>query len=860
MKSTVLSLLLLFATNSMYAQTFLKGVVRDTDEKAIEGAVIKVLEDGKIIAFGITADQGAYELKFQSSQSRLKISFEHLSYKKKVQSLTNESQTISVTLEDNITRLKEVTVSIPKIQQRGDTLSYRLSAFIGKGDVSLEDAMKKIPGIQVEENGSIHYLGKDISNFYIEGLDLLGGRYNLATQNLPASYVTDVEVLNNHQDIRMEKEIHSDQVALNIKLSSKAKFKPVGTSEVLIGYGNEWLYRVGATGMIFTPSFQSIVTAKIGNDKEFALTETTDHFAAQKELNGMAFTAIGNITGNKPPLGNQRFISPDDRMVSVNSIKKTGESSTLKANVDYAYSKTFYTYGTESHYYTGGDEITVKEEISPLSRIHKPALDLEYKFNGDKKYIGDKLSFEADFIERNFLTLENNERLSQDKSARMMDVKNDFSWRIKRGGRFWNVSSLTQYTATPTAKLFINSQAQDYDYVQQAQSNTVLAREQVNTIYEFRHSRVYIPFTLQYMFNDLESNLERNGGDFGNQVYSHDWRLIFSPRYEYQAPNDRFIVRISSWIKGVFFHAKHTLDDTPTGYDKVFIDPKLYFDYTLNSNSSLQLKSDIVHAIGDIVDLLTAPIQNSYRTQTVKSGLLGRNRRFSANLRYEFKKPLDFWFLNADLSYRNTKQNLLSSQYVTEKEITVSNRMSDHTSQDVMAGLSVTKLIEPIQTKMTLSGSYIWQQRQILQQEQVIPYYGSSYGIYPSLVSRPWNWMEIAYQGDFSETFNRYQGTESSYSSQTHNVKLSVFPIAKLRLSGQYNYVRKEVSSRIYKGMSLFDVGIQYKIKACKFSLEVNNILDLKRYSYTLFNGLDSFAYDYYLRGREFMVSVTLSK
>lgn len=860
MKFEILLLLLFFSANGMDAQTLLKGVVQDVHKNAVEGAVVKVFENKKIISFGITTAQGTYEVKFQSSQRQLKISFEHLSYQKEIRSVSNESQTVSVTLEDNITRLKEVTVSLPKIQQRGDTLSYRLSAFIGKGDVSLEDAMKKIPGIQVEENGGIQYLGKDISNFYIEGLDLLGGRYSLATQNLPASYVTDVEVLNNHQDIRMEKEIPSDHVALNIKLSSKAKLKPVGTSEVLIGYGDEWLYRAGGTGMIFTPTFQSIVTAKIGNDKEFAFTETTDHLASQKELNGMAFTAIGNITGTKPPLDNKRFISPDDRMLSANSIKKISEASTLKANVDYAYSKTFYTYGTESHYYTGGDEITVNEDISPLSRIHKPALDVEYKLNEDKKYMRDKLSFEANFIERNFLTIENNRELSQDKSARMVDVKNDFSWRIKRGSQFWNVSSWVQYTATPTAKLFINSETQDYNYVQQAQSNTVLARKQLNTIYEFRHSRVYIPFTLQYLFNDLESNLERKGCEFGNQVHSQEWELTFSPRYEYKAPNNRFVLRIGSLIKGVFFHARNVVDETPVACDKLFIDPEFYFNYTLNSHSSLQFKSDIVHTVGDLLDLLTAPIQNSYRTQTLKSGLLGRNRRFAADLRYEFKMPLDFWFLNADLSYRNTKQNLLSSQYVTEKEITVSNRMADHTSQDVIAELSVTKWIEPLQTKITLSGNGIWQQRQILQQEEVVPYDGSSYGIYPSVISRPSGWMEINYQGDFSKIFNRYKGVKSAYSSQTHNFKLSVFPIAKFQLSGEYNYVRKEVAADRYKGMSLLDAGIQYKIKSCKLSFEVKNILDLKRYSYTLFNGLDSYSYDYRLRGREFMLSITLSK
>ena len=95
----------------------------------------------------------------------------------------------------------------PQIIQRGDTLSYRLSSFAGKGDYTLRDAMKRLPGIEVTSSGSIKYLGKDISNFYIEGMDLLGGQYNVATNNIPADYVTSVQVLNNHKDAKMDKDV-----------------------------------------------------------------------------------------------------------------------------------------------------------------------------------------------------------------------------------------------------------------------------------------------------------------------------------------------------------------------------------------------------------------------------------------------------------------------------------------------------------------------------------------------------------------------------------------------------------------------------------------------------------------------------
>lgn len=121
--------------------------------------------------------------------------------------ILNVSKTYNIIMKENATELKEVVVKAPAIYQRGDTLSYNLSSYITKSDYTLKDALKKLPGIDIEESGNIKYLGKEISNFYIDGLDLLGGKYNIATTNIPASYVNSVQVLNNHQAVNMNKDI-----------------------------------------------------------------------------------------------------------------------------------------------------------------------------------------------------------------------------------------------------------------------------------------------------------------------------------------------------------------------------------------------------------------------------------------------------------------------------------------------------------------------------------------------------------------------------------------------------------------------------------------------------------------------------
>ena len=57
-------------------------------------------------------------------------------------------------------------------------MKYDLTRFASSKDRNVSDVLKKLPGINVEENGTIKYNGKAISNLYVEGMDVSGGRYN----------------------------------------------------------------------------------------------------------------------------------------------------------------------------------------------------------------------------------------------------------------------------------------------------------------------------------------------------------------------------------------------------------------------------------------------------------------------------------------------------------------------------------------------------------------------------------------------------------------------------------------------------------------------------------------------------------
>lgn len=340
---------------------------------------------------------------------------------------------------------------------------------------------------------------------------MLGGRYSQATRNLPAGYVTDVEVLNNHQEAKIDRGTQTDAVAINVKLKSHVKFKPVGTSEALVGYGGKWLYRAGATGMMFTPKFQTMLSAKAGNFNQFALGDLMEHvvirrFNASRE--GLASDALGNIGGSSPPLKSGRYISPMDRSVSLNFMNKLGDDRSLKVNASYAYSATDYSYSQTSSYYAGDSEVTVSERNNPRSRTHNPSLDLNYTDNGESRHIYNRLSASGTFLSNDFNTLSDNLDLRQRKKLRAFDVSNDFSWRIKTGRRIWGLGLNLRYNRSPETDLRVSNVADPEQSALQTMSGTTFQSEATaSTSWRFGGWILHLPLSAMFKRDVVESFL-----------------------------------------------------------------------------------------------------------------------------------------------------------------------------------------------------------------------------------------------------------------------------------------------------------------------------------------------------------------
>lgn len=174
------------------AQSVITGSIVDQSGKALYGVSITAFEkgDNAISAYSVTLNNGQYKLVLNSSADSIDITVSHIGYKEIQKRVRNKSQVLSFSLVPAKIEMPKVVVeSKLPINKKGDTLNYDVKTFTSRTDRVIADVIKKLPGIEVDASGQVKYNGKPITNYYIEGLDLLESRYNIANQNIPADMV-----------------------------------------------------------------------------------------------------------------------------------------------------------------------------------------------------------------------------------------------------------------------------------------------------------------------------------------------------------------------------------------------------------------------------------------------------------------------------------------------------------------------------------------------------------------------------------------------------------------------------------------------------------------------------------------------
>jgi len=277
MKHILTALLILVASHS-FAQIKVEGIVKDSIGTPLDLAnVIAINQETKALdSYGITNDKGKYKLNLKKNTT-YKLQVSYIGMKSFEEIITTKESNISRSfnlIEDNTLDEIELTYEMP-VTIKGDTLIYNADSFKNGTERKLEDVLKKLPGVEINDDGQVEVEGKVVGKVMVEGKEFFDGDSKLATKNIPANAVDKIEVLRNHSEVGQLSGVQNNQdnIALNIKLKDGKKNFWFGT--VTAGGGvsddNE-LYLAQPKLFYYSPEYSVNFIGDLNNIGEVAFT------------------------------------------------------------------------------------------------------------------------------------------------------------------------------------------------------------------------------------------------------------------------------------------------------------------------------------------------------------------------------------------------------------------------------------------------------------------------------------------------------------------------------------------------------------------------------------------------------------
>ncbi len=846
--------------------TYKGRIVCAESGKGLENVICQVMNaDGRTIDFSFSDKDGFFVSNIRDDSHA--ILFKLLGYHdykisiEKLRLIKNGRIVLSVSTQN----LQEVVVSIPPITNHNDTIKYNVNSFRGQEDKYIVDILKKLPGIKVSENGAISYMGESINKFYIEGRDLLGGQYNLATNNLDVDAVSSVEVLENNQHVKALKGVeYSEKAAINLRLKKGYTVRPFGEAKLGAG-ASPFLYDGRGFAAYLSNTLQIMSNLKGGNNGSFILNELDEKLD------------IGNIFSYEP-LTSDAVIAPSPRGVplpmerhlfnktilgSVNTLIPLNKESELKINFAYGEDKTNQEFNLLQSLATGNNTLNISEHSEFQKKTGNTRLSATYEHNSTNKYIQDQLVYYRKKIKTNTI-VNGDDDFQVLNTGELYHIQNDFQSLFK----FDN-------NQTFKANSFFRFSFNDEDLEKQHHVNVpkdninetfynkhLVAKNRISSTFDMLGNSLYLELNMKYQKKDMRNTLKIEDmntiwGTFkpSQEINIERLQVGFSPSYQIKTKSDRSVIKLNL----PFSYSRYSSDNSESQKkDERFIfSPSFSWTYKINYQWELYTRLGRDFDYVEDISLLDAPYLRGYRAIYIPSGSFNHSDNYNISERIRYKNLVDMLFFNLNILYRHSSFNFINKYHNTPQWAyhTTEQHRNEGSLFSVVSDIS--KTIIPWKLSLTFSPSYTHIKSRLIQQDMRIRNIAN---ILSFSAKTEWKAIEkftLIYNVLGRGTWNKNNIRETLLLKDfSQNLSLFFFPTKQIDLSITADHVLYEKKKNKYLSFFFLDLAASYKYKRMEFGITANNLLNNDIFSITSVSTVNSYFQQMPLRGREFMFSL----
>ena len=849
--------LLLLLCRLLPAQTVLTGHVKDTQGEPLPNINVLVYKVGSpiIVAHAVSDNGGHYSLSVSIEVDSLDVAASSLFFEKQTKRIANRSQPLDFTLREEVQELKGVTVQARSIEQRGDTLEYIVGSFVQKQDKSIEDVLKRMPGIEVADDGQITYQGLPIQKFYVEGMDLMGGNYATVSKNLPHQSVASVEVYENHQPIKMlEDKVESEQASINIKLANDVAL--TGTAKV--GFGAwPFLWNVNLTPMLFSGKMQMLAAYRTNNTGNDLMLFTK--MLTVEDLQNDRPAKLGEEQGIKqaatPLFSTNRYLDNQTHLGNLNTLFPIGENTTLRVNLYYLNDLRKQSVGQSNTIFLAADTIAYTEQLDNRFRDNRLFGTITLNRNDKAYYLDNKINFSSAWDKAFGIDINNGIPVHQMLETPALSVDNDLRVIIPVGKRLLDFTSFIGYGQTPhqlevepgVFADLLNDSAAYPKTVQELNTRQYVADHVVSAI--FTEGRFTIRPKAGFLFVEREINSQLC--DDETQVRRRQMKPYLDASVEYKHKRFSVGMELPLSLQSVMVQSENDSDRMT----KLLFNPNLWSRFKLGDFWTLNASVRMSHCIENYDTWLDGYLLTDYQNLVMRKAPLSLSRTLSGSVGAQFKEP--FISLNADLRYGigHTHSENLYRYQVGEGGLSTLEviALPNNRFYQTLSG-SVKKYFSSIRTSIGLKGNLLdshgvaWVNGALMNTQNL------SFSLSPSVMFKVTQWLNVDYSLNYNRLYSFIDGQKrGDITYWRHFGKAFAFLPKNQTISLTAEYYRHQGQPYLF-----VDAGYEFSIKQPKLDFEVrwNNIFNSKKYV-SYYSGAFSVQETVYtLRPMEVMASV----
>ncbi len=803
----------------------------------------------------MTNEQGCYVMKVSTLLEELLVRVTGFNVKCQTKRVAAASQTLDFDVEEENIVLREVQIKAQKLWGNRDTLNYLVSAYTKEHDRTIGDVLRQLPGITIEDNGAIKYQGTPINHFYIENLDMLQGRYNLATEGIKAEDVAAVQVLENHEHVKaLQDQVPPESAAINLKLKKHAKGVWTGGADIGAGvYGDGMLWSTTLQTMYFGKGGQHLFRYS-GDDNGGSLDGSINHYG----LAAAGGTSLLGIIGHgSSPVGNSFFGFRHG--VNFNNLAKLSDDATLHYNFNYRHRFTRGASVSRTMYVLpDGSNLLLVENVADHARVDAMDLQLTYEKNAERKFLNNTLSVSGSWDEERGSVF-SGKQIYQNLHYRSLSLVNQTRWvlRTDKGGGFEWLST-NRFSTTPqklavgggmTAQqevgLYTLSTSNRFETLRDLRANywTLAVSAQADANYTALNS------ALQHPDNPVASS--------GNMYHFHT-QVGLGPVLRYV--NGAFRTTLHLPVALTYTHLMND-DASLIIPGQVASDDANRIRFYLKPSFSLQWKADDRFALDASANyeatetpwrqLISATLMSNYRTLTRYHTALVDTYRAGADLKVSYKDVFSSFFAYIDGSWNRSWSNIAFGTTLDEQSHSVIEA-AEAPNHSQMFSLTAygRKDIDWHTTQLELKATVRRGESELLRQSQLSTCRTTDYALWGMLAFD----VVQGFRLEYSASWNRYSSSSYGYSYNCNewaeHAKLNLRLVPShlfLRFTASHTHNRSLVSSR--KDYTFFGSGLQFKLsRRVEFNLDADNLTNLHRYIVHTVNDMEQCYAMYELR------------